>query len=227
MALRYLIFMLATSIFLHSCKKTSNDNPTNNIQAGTGDYAPYTLGSTFTYQSERSGQPNQEFTLTVSADTTVDGLVFKKLTSSDITIFPNRYVNFNNNEQREAQFNINLDGYVLKKLVLVNLKATEPLHATWMETSTLTITGLPVSPTANTTHKILSRDQSRQVLNNNFTNVIYVNSNSVVNVPAGIPLPPNTPTSFTASSYYSKGVGLVERDFLGQIIKLKSYTIKP
>ncbi len=226
MAIRYVILIMMVSVIMYGCKKSSSNN-NNNTQAGTGEYAPYTLGSTFTYQSIRSGQPNQEFTLTVSNDTMVDGLVFKKLTSSDITVFPNRYINYNNNEQREAQFNINLDGYILQKLVLVNLKALEPLNATWMETSALPITGLAFNPTANTTHKIISRDQARQVLTNNFTNVIHVNSNSIISVPSGIILPPNTPTSFAAGSFYSKGVGLVERDFLGQVIKLKSYTIKP
>jgi hypothetical protein len=228
MSIRNIIVGFVSVIFLFSCKKSSDDNSNQpQPQPGTGDYAPYSTGSTFTYQSEIAGMSNKEFTLTVSNDTTVDGLVYKKLSSSDQTIFPNRYISYNNNVQREAQFNLTVNGYTIQKLILINLKANEPVNNTWMETTTIPIAGLPISPSANTTHKIMSKDQAQTVLTNNFMNVIHVTSNSIISIPQGIPVPAGTPTNLTGNSYYSKGVGLVERDFLGQLIKLKSYNIKP
>ena len=218
-----LFFTFCTLLIASKCKK---DTPAPPPQAGTGDYAPYTLGSTFVYESTATGMATQDVTLTVTVDSTVDGLVYKKLESNKPTVFPSRFVNYTNGVQREAQFNIDLGGTVVPKLILTNLKINEAVNANWTESQVFNIPALPIPVTVNFVHTLTAKNISYQVLATNFANVIKVNTVGTAVVPGGIMLPAGTNTSFTLGNSYAKSVGLVERVTANQTLKLKTYTIR-
>jgi hypothetical protein len=224
MKAKFLIGLLAIVTIIISCggKDTTPAPP----QVGTGDYAPYTLGSTFTYESTGTGQQAQDVTLTVTIDTTVDGLVYKKLSSDKPAVFPSRYVNYTNGVQREAQFNINLNNTVIQKLILTNFKEAEAVSANWNENQTFNISAIPFPLTVNFVHTVTAKAATRQVITTNFTNVIGVRSVGTLQIPSGITLPAGTATSFVLDNYYSKSVGLIERITATQTLKLKAYTIR-
>jgi hypothetical protein len=216
--------LLASLLMAGNCKDTVT--PPAPPQEGTGDYAPYTLGSTFVYESSGAGMPTEEITLTVSADSMVDGLVYKKLTSNKPTVFPSRFVNYTNGVQREAQFNLNLGGNVVPKLILTNLKINEAVNANWTEPQTFNFSMIPFPITVNFVHTLMAKGATRQVLTTNHTNVIEMKTIGTAVIPAGIMVPPGVVTSFTFNNYYAKGVGLVERINPNQTLKLKSYSIR-
>ena len=219
----YIITLFSSLLLASKCKK---DTPVAPPQAGTGDYAPYTLGSTFIYESSGAGMTTQDVTLTVTIDSTVDGLVYKKLESNKPTVFPSRFVNYTGGVQREAQFNLNLGGTVLPKLILTNLKIDEAVNANWNESQTFNIPMIPIPITVNFVHTLMAKGISLPVLTTNFTNVITVRTVGTAVIPIGIMLPAGTATSFTLNNSYSKGIGLVERTTANQTIKLKQYTIR-
>jgi hypothetical protein len=217
--------IVITSVF----GKCGKDNtPAPPPEPGTGDYAPYTLGSTFVYESARTTPAGTvDVTVTVTKDTTVDGLVYKKLESSNPTELATRFVNYTNGVQREASFNVNLFGTVVPKIIIVNLKENEAVNGTWNENISFNFSQLPgIAIPVNFKQTVTEKGTSKMVLTTNYTNVIGIKTDIAAMPPSGLVIPPGITTNATVNNFYAKGKGLIERTLTNQTIKLKSATIR-
>jgi hypothetical protein len=212
---------------LFACKKSSTDPGGKVWENGTGEWAPYTLGSTFTFEVTTAAPATVDsFTFTVSKDTLMDGLTFKKL-QADKPNYSNYYFNYTNDVQKEAQVNFTSNfGVTIPKLVQTNLKPNEAVNANWIEPISLSIPGVPIPITVNFTHTVKAKGISRTVLTKTYTDVIQMQTQAVLQPIPGVPFPPGTVTSITFDNYYAKGVGNIERSAPNQTAKLKRYNIR-
>jgi hypothetical protein len=227
---KLLLFSLLSMLLFSACQKelTANEPPIAfQWPQGTSDFAPYTIGSSFTYAyTSISPSVNDSFTLTVTKDTTIDNLKYYKLTSSRPELSPSYFVNYNNGSITEITYNLNFLGFITVPVLSENtLKENETVNATWNDddvdllysTSAGTI---PVN--VNFMHTLLQKDFVKEVLNKNYTNTIAVKEIVKINLPLGVPFPPGAPSSIQYDNFYAKGVGLVLRNTsIGTTQKLK------
>lgn len=217
------IIALAGLAILGCKKKTENtDKPWEN---GTGDYAPYTLGSTFTFEVVSSAPASTDSTtMTVTRDTTMDGLTFKKLEPGK-NIIPPFYFNYSSGVQKEAQINFQAFGAVVPKLLQTNLKVNEATGASWTEAITLNFPGIPIPINVNFVHQVMAKGISKTVLAKNYTDVIHMKTTGTLALPPGITPPAGIPTSITFESFYAKNTGLIERSGPNQTMRLKRFNV--
>lgn len=196
---------------------------------GTSDYAPYTVGSTFTYEAKSwSPASTDSFTYTVTKDTSINNLKYYKLESDKPTVGPSPtyFVNYTSGNLTEVTYNLNFLGAITIPVLSENtLRINEPVNGTWNETlPPLSYSGIPVL--VDFIYTVMQKDYTKQVLDNNFANCTYVKEVTNIRLAGGIPLPPGFPSTIQYDNYYAKGVGLVERDIsLGTTQKLKRFSI--
>lgn len=222
-------FLIIT--FLSSCQKEIV--PIINFETpwpeGTSDYAPYTVGSTFTYEAKSwSPASTDSFTYTVTKDTTINSLKYYKLESDKPAVGPSPtyFVNYNNGYLTENTYNLNFLGALTIPVLSENtFRVNEPVNAVWNETlPPLTYSGIPVL--VDFIYTVMQKDYTKTVLDNNFANTTYVKEVTNIRLGGGVPLPPGIPSTIQYDNFYAKGAGLVERDIsLGTTQKLKSFKI--
>lgn len=192
--------------------------------SGTGEFAPYTTGSTFVFQRE-VGAPVviDSFTLTVTGDTTIGGLTFKRMTSSNTTAMPSYFVNYNNGVVTETFLNFTLQTVTIPNLTQTVLKDTANVNTTWNELLSLTVQNFPVPVTF--TYTIMQKGIVKNVLGVDYANTTDVKQN--VGIPQQIATIANIPANTILENYYAKGVGRIERDVVSTntYIKLKRYNV--
>ncbi len=224
-----LLMLFSIVTLLAACKKNSDDvvPPVTTFQwpAGTGEYAPYTLGSTFVYEIA-SGTPTviDSFTYTVTKDTTINSLPYKKLESNKPALGVTYYSNYTNGVVTNITYNLNFQGLVTVPVVTqIVLKDNVPVTTTWNETLIVTVPGFPLPVGVMFVYTIMQKDFTKNILGKDYLNTIYVKQ--VINLPAGLPLPPGIPASTQIDNYYAKGVGIAQRDATGNVLKIKRYNI--
>jgi hypothetical protein len=225
------IYFLLSIILLSSCQKEFEPDPIIEFiwPEGTGDYAPYTVGSTFTYESVNlSTSTIDSFTYKVTKDTTIDNSKYYKLESNKPQIGPSPtyFVNYSNGKLTELTYGLNFLGvFTIPELSENTFRIYEPLNATWHEDlPRLTYLGIPVI--VNFEYTITQKDYTKPVLYNNFANTTNVTEVVHIALGGGIPLPTGIPSTIVYDNFYAKGAGLIERDItLGTTQKLKHFHI--
>lgn len=218
------------SVLFSACKKNNDEEivpaPTGfQWPAGTGEYAPYTNGSTFTFESA-NGTPAviDSFTYTVIKDTTIGGLNFKKLESNKPALGPTFYANYNTGIVTNISYNVNLQGVVTVPVIKQTvLKDNVPVNANWNDTLTINSSGFSVPVVfANT---LTQKDYVKTILNKDYAGTIYVKQ--TISIPANIAAILGIPASSQVDNYFAKGVGLVQKDATATTtsIKIKRYNV--
>ena len=192
--------------------------------AGTGEYAPYTTGSTFTFQRE-VGVPAvvDSFTLTVTGDTLIAGQTYKRMTSSNATASPNYFVNYNAGVVTELYLNFMLTGVTIPTLTQTALKDTANVNTSWNEVLNLTVSGFTFPVTF--TYTIMQKNILKNVLSVDYLNTIDVKQN--VGIPPAIAAIAGIPANTIVENFYAKGVGRIERDAVSNntFIRLKRFNV--
>ncbi len=196
-----------------SCKKCPIEPAAFKWPEGTGDYAPYTIGSMFTYELKAGNAATDNFTLTVTKDTVIDELKFYKLESNKPALAPNYFVNYNNGDLTEITYNLNYLGLGIvsvPKVTETTLKLNNTINDTWIENLIVNFAGVDLSVIF--THTLLQKNYTKTVLNKNFTNTIAVKEVISTIIPPGFPWPTEVPTTSQFDNFYAQGAGLVQRD---------------
>ncbi len=222
-----MLFSIVT--LLAACKKNSDEvvPPVTTFQwpAGTSDYAPYTLGSTFVFEIA-SGTPTviDSFTYTVTKDTIINALPYKKLESNKPAVGVTYYSNYTNGVVTNISYNLNFQGLVTLPVVTQTvLKDNVPLNNSWNETLPVTIPGFPLPVGVSFVYTLKQKDITKNILGKDYASTIGVQQ--VINLPTGLPLPPGVPATTQIDNYFAKGVGLVQKDATGNVLKIKRYNI--
>jgi hypothetical protein len=221
----FLFFLL--SVLLFSCTDDDVRNPAFVWPAGTSDYAPYTVGSTFTYELTDPTAKIDSFTLTVAKDTVINGLKFYKLESNKPALSPTYFANFNNGDLTEITYNLNYLGLGIisvPKVTETTLKVNNIVNDTWIENLIVNFAGFDLSVIF--THTLLQKDYTKTVLNRDFVNTISVKQLISTIIPPGFSWPPTVPTTSQFDNFYAQGAGLIQRDISdGTSQKLKRFNI--
>jgi hypothetical protein len=200
-------------LFFSSCKKCPVEPAVFEWPEGTSNYAPYTIGSTFTYELNSASSGTSNFTLTVTKDSVIDGLKFYKLESNKPALAPHYFVNYNNGDLTEITYNLNYLGLGIisvPKVTETTLKLNNAINDTWIENLIVNFAGVDLSVIF--THTLLQKNFTKTVLSKNFTNTIAVKQVISTIIPPGFPWPPAVPTTSQFDNFYAEGAGLVQRD---------------
>ncbi len=224
------LFPIAFVAIFSACKKKSVDDtpPPATVfswPAGTSDYAPTTVNSTFTYETS-SGTPAviDSFTYTVTKDTTISGAKYYKLVSNKPDDAPTYFSNYNAGVITNVLLNVDFQAGVIIPIVTQTvLKDNVAVNATWNDALVVTFSGIPVNIAFVNT--LLQKDYTKTVLAKNYTSAITVKQLVNISLPGGIPLPAGIPASTQIDNYFAKGVGLIQKDVNGDTQKIKRYNV--
>jgi hypothetical protein len=213
------------SICFAACKKKTSETIPTGFQwpAGTGEYAPYTLNSTFTFETV-SGTPSvtDSFTYTVVKDTLIGGLNFRKLESNKPAIAATYYTNYAANIITEITYNVNFQGVVTVPIIKQTvLKDDVPVANTWSELLSVTVQGFNVPVTFDYT--LLQKDIVKNILGKDYPSTYEVKQ--TISIPQNIATLAGIPASITVNNFYAKGVGRVQRDANNGYVKIKRYNV--
>jgi hypothetical protein len=223
--MKHLLLFCILSITLFSCCKEDVPRPYQ-WPEGTGDYAPYTVGSTFNFEiSSVAPAFIDSLTFTVTKDTMINSLKFYKLVSSKPNLAPTYFANYSNGDLTEITYNLDFLGLITIPVVSENtLKANAFINFTWYEDLLVDFAGIPVN--VDFAHTIVKKDFEKLILDRGFENTIDVKEVVTINMPPGYPLPPGVPSTIQYDNSYSKGTGLSQRDIsTGSSWKLKRFNI--
>ncbi|PSL49241.1 hypothetical protein CLV51_101571 [Chitinophaga niastensis] len=213
--LHALLAILTVSALLFSCSKEmsrAGDTP----PVSTCDYAPYTTGSSFSYMNVNRSKDTVKYTLTVSGDTTINGNVYKKVTNDSVFTCSN----CKDGIYTQVASILTFQGYRADDLQLTYLKDNVPAGTTWSDTISVTNGGITSSGILEFT--VTQKDITKTVNGKDYTQVIAVRMDAFA-------LLLNNPVSVgtISTSYYGKGVGLIEADQLQDTTTITAYILKP
>lgn len=214
---------MAVLCVLLSCKKKNDDVvPVFVWPDGTGEYAPYTYGSTFVYEVRTNSPASiDSFTYTVAKDTLIDGLKFYKLQSSKPNLAGHLYCRYANGVRTEINYDSELAGGLnMPAIKATVLKINEAVNATWNNTLNITIPGLPNPVPVTFAYTLLQKGITKNVLQKDYPETLEVKSVTSITGILGMP-----PISFTANNFYGKNQGLVQQEDSDGSIKLKRSNI--
>ncbi len=224
------LFPIAFAVIFSACKKKGVDDtppPATGFTwpAGTSDYAPTTINSTFTYEIT-TGTPAviDSFTYKVTKDTTIAGAKYYKLVSNKDTLAPTYFSNYNAGVITNINYNLNFQGQItLPEFKQTIIKDNVPLNATWNESPPVSYLGFPINVLL--VYTILQKDFTKTVLAKDYANTITVKQVINISLPGGFPLPAGIPASTQIDNYFAKGVGLIQKDLTGSTQKIKRFNI--
>jgi hypothetical protein len=214
-------------IILNACKKDNNVEieavPTGfEWPAGTSDYAPYTNGSTFTFEIISGTAPViDSFTYSVTKDTVIGGLTYRKLESDKPTLGPTYYANYNSGVITNITYNLTLQSFKVPVIKQTILKDNVPLDETWTETQDVTAVGVTVP--VSFTYSIVKKDYVKNILGKDYENTIY--AQQVIEISATVAQIFGLPASTQIDNYFAKGVGLVQKVATDNNLKIKRYNV--
>jgi hypothetical protein len=215
------IIVLFCSVFA-ACKK---DKMTFVWPEGTGDYAPYTIGSKFTYQiSLGSPAVLDTFSYTVVKDTLINGVKFMKMATNDPTLVSDFYCNYNatTGVRTDINYNTNFGGVPIPVLKETTLRAKDALNATWKEQLNISAAGATFP--LDFDYKLGQKDFSKTVFSKTYADVTQVNQ--TITLPAIVVTALGLPTNkIGIINFYSKEVGILQRDFPDGLIGLNFYKL--
>lgn len=233
-------YALLTLTLFSSCQKEMLEPefpPVFKWPTGTGEYAPYTIGSTFTYEVTKITLPNttpvflDDVTYTVTMDTTIENLKYYKLVSNKPAVGPSPtyFTNFTNGKLTEITYNLNYLGlgFAFVPVVKENtLRTNVPENTIWYENLPFSFLGYDVE--IDFEYKLVQKNYSKTILGKVYENTHAVEEKITSVIPPALlaQLPSTVPTSSKFDNFYSKNAGLVQRDISdGTSFKLKEKNI--
>ena len=221
MAQKY-FWLLAVSggLFLWACKKeVSRESAAPPPVASTCSYAPYTAGSTYDFVNTNSSNPldSNFFTVTVTGDSTINGLTFRKLSSDTATTYDRCDGNGNYYQMVKG---ISFEGYSADSVVTLYLKDNVNAGASWNDTAT--VKKGTDEQKVMLTYTVTQKGGQKTVAGLDFTNVITVTLSASVKF-----LGTTIPLGIIATNYYAEGIGLIEIDQQDDTARLLKYNINP
>lgn len=221
MAQKY-FWLLAVSggLLLWACKKeVSRESAAPPPVASTCSYAPYTAGSTYDFVNTNSSNPldSNFFTVTVTGDSTINGLTFRKLTSDTATTYDRCDGKGNYYQMVKG---ISFEGYSADSVVTLYLKDNVNAGASWNDTAT--VKKGTDEQKVMLTYTVTQKGVQKTVAGLDFTNVITVTLSASVKF-----LGTTIPLGVIATNYYAEGIGLIEIDQQDDTTRLLKYNIKP
>jgi hypothetical protein len=228
--MKNLFFLSIATVFIFSACKKKNDEdqtpPAVGFQwpAGTGEYAPTTVNSTFTFETS-NGTPVviDSFTYTVTKDTTIDGAKYYKLVSNKPTLGPTYYSNYNAGVITNLSLNFEFQGESVGLVKQTVLKENVALNGTWNEAQQISVRGFAVNVAF--VYTIAQKDYTKNVLAKDYVAAIHAKQLINLSLPSGFPLPTGVPATTQIDNYFAKGVGLIQRDITGSSLKIKRFNI--
>ncbi len=222
----YLVLAIFIVANISGCKKSEVADtpitPAFQWPAGTSDYAPYTTGSIFVYESTSSTPTvTDSVTYTVTKDTLIDGLTYRKLESNKPTVAATYYANYNAGIVTNINYNFTLQGVTVTKIAQTILKDNVPVTTTWSEVINVIVSGFSIPVTL--TYTIMQKDFTKTILAKDYANTIY--AKQVISLPSGLPLPAGVSQTTQIDNYFGKGAGLIEKDAPTVSLKLKRYNV--
>jgi hypothetical protein len=222
---KLLFIACSLSLIFASCKKSKDETPAGfQWPEGTGPYAPYTVGSTFVYETQATTPVAiDSFTYTVTKDTTIDGAKYKKIESSKPNLVNGFYCNYSNGIRTEITYNSAIGGITVPTIKQIVLKDNVAVSSNWMETLNISVpipgSPLPISVPVTFNYTVQQKDFTKNILTKDYAKTIF--TKQVASLPNGLPLPPGTPSSITVDNFFADGFGIVERDLPNTAIKIK------
>ena len=215
------------SLMAVSCSKDDGDDaPVADAFLNTAS------GSTWTYETTDNANPGppQPYTLTsTNRDTTIGSRSYHVYTNSSTAA--SEYNNRTGNDYYRYQaLPDELGGGKVEELYL---KSAASVNASWTQTNTLTVPGVPIPLTITNVNKIVEKAVSRTVNGTVYNNVTHVKTDVSIGG-----LPPGTISLTTdINQYYAPNFGMIESnvkinvDVLGTVqttdvsTKLKTATL--
>lgn len=206
-----LLLAVAALAFV-SCKKDkSAEDP---FKGHTCDYAPYSDGALFSYNTVDGTDDTLRFSLKATGDSTLNGEVWRVMENLD-NGKEGLFRCGNGIYEQFADFS-DIAGGSADPIRSVYLRDNINLGGSWTETVLVDISFVgPVSATL--THTIMQKGTAKVVAGQRFENVIGVRTE--------VSIPPLVPAQTILTSFYAKGVGLIEADTQLDTTYIVSYNI--
>jgi len=209
---KLLIFGLFMTLGNLACRKEKSlDTLPTNFHCG---YAPYTVGSSFTYQYTSSSGDVSQFILSARADTVINGKVYSILNDG----YLDQFIRCDNGRYYVYEQAISLPEYELVPGDRIFLRDDFPTGSTWTDTVYATISG--IQQIGLLRYRIVSRDATYKVLGRNYNKVVTVRQDASI-LAGEIEYPVGT----VATYRYAFGVGYVETTSPTDTVRLIDYSI--
>ncbi|SHM44107.1 hypothetical protein [Chitinophaga sp. CF418] len=214
MMYRSLFFVGALSIFsMYACRKEKSlEGIITDFHCG---YAPYSTGSSFTYQYTNSSGDTSQYSLLVSGDTTINGYRYSILNDG----YSDQFIRCDNGSYFLYEQALSLPDYQLEAGDRLFLHDSYSEGATWSDTINVTISG--VEQTGLLQYHMLAQQTTHTVLGKEYKNVIVVRQDAAVLVGETL-----YPAGTIATYYYALGIGYIETVSPTDTIRLMNYTIR-
>lgn len=211
MKLRYLPGLIALIVVVAACgKEQSLEGP---YRGNVCDYAPYSMGSVFEY--EQTGADTFNYNLRVAGDTSLDGepyILLEDNVSGGFSLF-----RCGGGEYLQLVDVSDLPNAPEEPIKTVYLRDDLPRGGNWTEVLPLNIPGVGELP-LTLRYTIVEKGTSKTVLGKEYTDVIGVQMD--------VSMPPLITPQVLSTSFFAKGVGLIQADREEDTTRLKAYTIR-
>ena len=178
-------------------------------------YAPYSTGSSFTYQYVNSLGDASQYTLTVRKDTSIEGRPYSILHDG----YNDQFIRCDNGNYFLYEPALSLPDYELTPGDRLFLHDNYPAGATWSDTVLATVSG--VKQFGLLQYHVLERNITRKVLGMTYRDVIVVRQDAAIIVGET-----TYPAGTIATYYYAPGVGYIETASATDTVRLIDYTIR-
>ncbi|GAA0531677.1 hypothetical protein [Chitinophaga japonensis] len=209
--------VITGSLVLGACKKEkSREGDAPLPPVSTCGYAPYTDGSVYNYENVNAQTSDTtRFTVTVTGDSLISGISYKKLASDTATT----YNRCDNGSYYQMVKGISFEGYTADSVMSIYLKDNVAIGSSW--TDTVVVRDGADEQTVILTYSITQKGATKRVYDLDFTDVIAVKLDASVRI-LGTPVSLGT----LVTNYYAEGVGLIQADQAQDTTRLRSYNIQ-
>ncbi|MCF6401950.1 hypothetical protein L3C95_03640 [Chitinophaga filiformis] len=178
-------------------------------------YAPYSAGSSFTYQYTNSSGDTSHYELLVTGDTTINGHLYSVLSDGSA----DQFVRCDNGSYFLYEQALSLPDYQLEEGDRLFLHDNYSEGSSWNDTVSVTIAG--VEQTGLLQYHMLKKEAVHTVLGNDYKDVIVVRQDAAVLIGETA-----YPAGTIATYYYALGVGYIETASPTDTIRLQHYAIR-
>lgn len=203
--------LIALIFVMAACgKEQSLEEP---YRGNVCDYAPYSQGSVFEY--EQTGVDTFNYTLRVAGDTSLDGepyILLEDNVSGGFSLFK-----CGGGAYMQLVDVSSLPNAPQEPIKTVYLRDDLPRGGSWTEVLPLNIPGVGELP-LTLRYTIVEKGAAKTVLGKSYTDVIGVQMD--------VSMPPLITPQVLSTSFFAKGIGLIQADREEDTTRLKAYTIR-
>lgn len=200
-------------IAMCACRKEKSLEALNT--ATPCSYAPYTIGSSFTYQYVNSLGDASQYTLRVRKDTSIEGRPYSILNDG----YNDQFIRCDNGSYFLYEKALSLPDYELTPGDRLFLHDDYPAGSTWSDTVLATVAG--VKQFGLLQYHLLERGVSRRVMGITYNGVIVIRQDAAIIVGET-----TYPAGTIATYYYAPGVGYIETASATDTVRLVEYKVR-